>query len=267
VSLALRVALSALTRPTTLSFGPDPSQRGELHLPRRPAGRLPVAVLLHGGYWQTQFGKLLCRPLARDLVRRGWAAWNLEYRRLGAGRGGGGGWPMTFGDVAAGLDHLAALDTPDLDLDRVALVGHSAGGQLALWAAGRGALPAGAVGAAPRVNAGAVVALAPVTHLERAGVHARSLLGGDPAELPDRWAQADPSRSVPSVPVLVAHPAGDQTVPVARSQDYVRRCRDAGADVTLVAPEGEGHRDPIDPSSATWGAAVDWLDGVRAGWG
>jgi acetyl esterase/lipase len=263
MSLALRVALGALTRPTTLSFGDDPSQRGELHLPRRSSGPLPVAVLLHGGYWQTQFGKLVCRPLARDLVQRGWAAWNLEYRRLGEGRGGGGGWPRTFEDVATGIDHLASLGHPWLDLSRVVLVGHSAGGQLALWAASRPGLPAGAVGASPAVTARAVVALAPVTNLERAGVHARSLLGGEPAAVPDRWAQADPTRSVPTVPVLVAHPAADATVPLARSQEYVRRCRAAGGDVTLVAPEREGHRDPIDPSSATWAAAVEWLERQR----
>lgn len=264
MSLVLRVALSALTRPVTLSFGADPSQRGELHLPRRVEQPLPVAVLLHGGYWQTQFGKLVCRPLARDLVRRGWAAWNLEYRRLGEGRGGGGGWPMTFDDVATGIDHLAALDDARLDLDRVVLVGHSAGGQLALWAAGRGALPPGATGADPRVTPRSVVALAPVTHLERAGVHARSLLGGDPASVPERWAQADPSRNPPPVPVLVAHPAGDETIPVARSVDFLERSRAAGADVTLVTPQGEGHRDPIDPSSATWAACADWLEGIRA---
>lgn len=264
-SLALRVALSALTRPRTLSFGDDPSQRGELHLPRGTSEPLPVAVLLHGGYWQTQFGKLVCRPLARDLVRRGWAVWNLEYRRLGDGRGGGGGWPMTFDDVAAGIDHLAQLDDARLDLDRVVLVGHSAGGQLALWAEGRPSLPAGAPGADPRVTAQAVVALAPVTNLERAGKHARTLLGGAPVDVPERWAQADPARSTPSVPVLVAHPAGDETVPLARSVEYVDRCRAAGADVTLVAPAGEVHRDPIDPTSTTWAAAAQWLDGLRAG--
>ena len=115
-------------------------------------------MLLHGGYWQPQYGKLVCRPLARDLARRGYAAWNLEYRRLGTGRGGGGGWPMTFADVADGIDLLADLPAP-LDLSRVTVVGHSAGGQLALWAAARPSLPAGAVGSAPRVVASRVVAL------------------------------------------------------------------------------------------------------------
>ena len=202
----------------------------------------------------------MCRPLAADLAGRGWAAWNLEYRRLGEGRGGGGGWPMTFADVAAGLDHLATLQDARLDLDRVLLVGHSAGGQLALWAAGRAQLPAGAVGAGPQVQPRGVVALAPVTNLVRAGVHARTLLGGAPEQVPDRWAQADPlAAGAPPVPVLVVHPVADQTVPLARSQEYVARARSRGGDVTLVEVEDEGHRDPIDPGSRSWAAALAWL--------
>jgi acetyl esterase/lipase len=108
VSLAVRIALSALSRPARHSYGEDPSQVADLHLPRGD-GPFPVAVLLHGGYWQTRYGKLIMRPLAADLARRGWAAWNLEYRRLGTGRGGGGGWPQTFDDVAAGIDALAPV--------------------------------------------------------------------------------------------------------------------------------------------------------------
>ena len=158
VSLPLKIALSLLSRPGVHRYGEDPSQVAELHLPSGP-GPHPVAVVLHGGYWQTQYGKLICRPLARSLASRGYAAWNLEYRRLGDGRGGGGGWPMTFQDVADGIDALADLSAP-VDLTRVTLVGHSAGGQLALWAAARPSLPATAVGAAPRVVASRVLAVA-----------------------------------------------------------------------------------------------------------
>jgi acetyl esterase/lipase len=260
VSLALRVVVSALLPPATVRFGSDSSQRAELHAPRHVTSPVPVVVLLHGGYWQTRFGKLVCRPLARDVVAHGWAAWNLEYRRLGEGRGGGGGWPMTFDDVAAGIDHLADLADPRLDLSRVVLVGHSAGGQLALWAAGRAQLPARATGATPRVAVCAVVGLAPVTNLRRAGVHARVLLGGEPEEVPERWALADPMAvAPPPVPALLVHPADDATIPLARSLAYVERCRVAGGDVSLVAPEGEGHRDAVDPTSRSWAAAVAWL--------
>jgi len=254
--LELRIALSLLRRGSRHSLGEDPSQVADLHLPSGP-GPFPVAVLLHGGYWQTQYGKLVTRPLALDLAARGWAAWNVEYRRLGDRRGGGGGWPQTFNDVAHAVDALARLDAP-LDLSQVVLVGHSAGGQLALWAAGRSGLPEGAVGASPRVVAAAVLALAPVTNLERARVHAEQLLGGTAQDVPDRWAQADPvRRGAPGVPALVVHPTGDETVPVARSREYAAR-----SGVPLVETAGR-HLDPIDPVSPAWAAGMRWLEQQR----
>ena len=263
--LAAQVVLSALHRPAQHRYGPDPSQVADLHLPRRAPAPHPVAVLLHGGHWATRHGKLVCRPLALDLARAGWAVWNLEYRRVGGGRGGGGGWPATFEDVARGVDALATLSDPRLDLSRVALVGHSAGGQLALWAASRTALPADAVGSAPRVVAQRAVALAPVTQLRRSGDAARALLGGGPGEVPDRWRVADPVALLPPpVPVLVVHPDADATIPLARSQEYADRAVAAGGDVRLLAPTGEGHRDVIDPASASWRAARSWLAGAQS---
>ncbi len=217
-----------------------------------------MVVLLHGGHWRTGFGKLVMRPLALDLVSRDVAVLNLEYRRLGSGRGGGGGWPMTFADVANGIDTLAAVAA--LDLSRVTVVGHSAGGHLALWAASRSERATEEVGAAPVVRASAVVALAPVTHLRRAGAAARELLGGSADDVPDRWTLADPMALLPPpVPVLVVHPRADSTIDVARSRDYVDAAVAAGGDVQLIAPERETHRDPIDPTSASWSAARSWL--------
>lgn len=257
--LTLRVAVSALTRPRTIAFGDDRNQVGELHLPSGP-GPFPVAVLLHGGYWRTQYGKLTCRPIARRLTSRGFAVWNLEYRRVGPGRRGGGGWPATFLDVAAGLDLLAELDAP-LDLAAVTVLGHSAGGQLALWAARRSQLPTGAVGADPTVAVARVVALAPVTNLAGAGDAARALMGGSRADDPAAWDQADPCAAhPPPCPVLVVHPIGDETIPVARSRSYVDACRAAGADVALADPPDEGHMHVILPSSRSWQAVEDWLD-------
>ncbi|HEU0101268.1 MAG TPA: alpha/beta hydrolase [Mycobacteriales bacterium] len=253
--LPLQIARSALSRPPRTRYGPDPDQVADLHLPAGP-GPHPVAVVLHGGHWQQRYGRLVCRPMSRALAARGIAAWNLEYRRLG----GGGGWPATFEDVADGIDRLADVRRARLDLRRVAVVGHSAGGQLALWAAGRARLPAGAVGATPRVPVACVVALAPVTALRRAGRHAVELVGGLPDAHPDRWAQADPlAAAPPPVPALVVHPADDRTVPVARSVEYAARCVSAGGQVELVTPPGESHRDAIDPASASWAAAAGWL--------
>src|SRR6202050_3046363 len=129
-----------LRRWLTVSYGPDPSQCADLNVPAAP-GPHPVMVLLHGGSWQARYGKRAMRGLLGDLLARGWATWNVEYRRVG----NGGGWPETFLDVAGAIDHLPQLDAA-LDLDRVSLLGHSAGGHLALWAASRERLAPGAPG-------------------------------------------------------------------------------------------------------------------------
>jgi acetyl esterase/lipase len=257
---ALRIARSTLRRPPTRHrYGEHPRQVADLHRPVGP-GPFPVVVVLHGGYWQPPYTKLIMRPLCGDLVRRGYAALNVEYRRLGRE---GGGWPQTFDDVAAAIDHLAdeGMRGAGLDLARVSLLGHSAGGQLALWAAGRLELPADAPGAAPRVAATRVLAMAPVCDLESAGRPARVLLGGAPAEVPERWRQADPMRRIPlNIPVGLVHGRGDETVSVQRTRTYVAAARAAGADVWLTETAG-GHRDPINPSTAAWAIAAGWLQG------
>lgn len=260
--LALRIGRSCLRRaPVRDRYGPHPRQVVELHRPTGP-GPHPVAVVIHGGHWQGPYTKLVTRPLCVDLASRGIAALNVEYRRLGRD---GGGWPQTFEDVAAAIDRLAepALGATRLDLDRVTLVGHSAGGQLALWAAGRAGLPHGAPGAAPRVRADRVLGLAAVCDLERAGRPARLLLGGEPHEVPARWAQADPMRRLPlELPVALVHPRDDATIAVQRSRDYVAAAAAAGGrDVVLLEPPG-GHRDAIDPASPAWLAAARWLTEV-----
>jgi len=257
-AFALRVARASLRRPPQRHhYGTHPRQIADLHKPLSP-GPHPVAVVLHGGYWQPPYTKLIMRPLCLDLVRRGFAAWNVEYRRLGKD---GGGWPMTFDDVAAAIDHLEQLEDRNLDLQRVTLVGHSAGGQLALWAGARPQLPNGAPGADPALAAGSVLAMAAVTDLVRAGNAAKQLLGGSADEVPERYAQADPMRRIPlNIPVGLVHAHGDETVSVKRSREYADTARAAGADVSLIETAG-GHRDPIDPASAAWGAAAGWLAG------
>src|SRR4051794_12919505 len=102
-----RIALDVARRGAGHRYGEHRWARAELHVPRG-GGPFPVAAVLHGGSWRAGYGKALMRPLCRDLVRRGWAAWNVEYRRLGGGQGGG--WPQTFDDVAAAIDHLDRLD-------------------------------------------------------------------------------------------------------------------------------------------------------------
>jgi acetyl esterase/lipase len=229
----------------------------------RPAadGPFPVAVLVHGGFWRQRYGRDLYVAIVRDLVDRGWAAWNVEYRRLG----GGGGWPDTFEDVAAAVDALA--DGGDaLDRGRVVAIGHSAGGQLAVWLAARPGLPAGASGAAPRVRLTGAVAQAGALDLHelsrlgtsRGVVH--ELLEGTPAEVPDRYELTSPARRLPiGVPLLVVHGACDDDVPVHVSREFAAAADAAGDDCTLVVVDDEGHYEHLEPGSRCWAAVVDWL--------
>jgi acetyl esterase/lipase len=253
-----------LTRGKTHRYGAAPSQCADLHLPRG-SGPHPVIVLVHGGSWRRRYGRMVMRALAADACRRGWAAWNIEYRRLGDG----GGWPSTFADVAAAVEHLAALPAP-LDLDDVTVVGHSAGGQLALWAAGRERLPPGAPGASdgrPRIAFRRAVALAGVCDLAGAyrrwhGGPVRALMGGSPDQCPERYAVADPLALVPlAMPVLLVHGVRDETVSVGLSRAYARAALAAGSQLELVEIEGAGgaHRAHIDPRGVAWATVVRWL--------
>ncbi len=229
------------------------------------AGTHPVMILIHGGSWRKRYGKIVMRALAGDLVRRGYAVWNIEYRRVG----NGGGWPSTFADVAAAIDHLDALDAP-LDLARVSVIGHSAGGHLALWAAGRGKLPAGAPGAIdgePRVPLQRVISQAGVCDLVGAyrelSTAVDALMGGAPEEWPERYAVGNPIASVPlEIPALLVHGVLDETVSVERSRDYATAALAAGGDVELVEIEGEAgrHRAHIDPREPAWAVVTDWLE-------
>jgi acetyl esterase/lipase len=251
------IAELLLTRGRRYRYGRHRSQRAELHLPAR-GGPHPVAVLIHGGSWRAGYGLIVMRALARNLVARGWAVWNIEYRRVGEG----GGWPATFADVAVAIDHLAGVDEP-LDLSRTTLVGHSAGGHLALWAAGRHNLPPHALaelGGAPRTPIAQVVSLAGVCSLAGAyrawhGGAVEALMGGSPERFPERFALADPIAQVPlAVPALLVHGVLDDTVSVRFSRDYARAARAAGGAVELVEIDDVAgrHRAHIDPRGHAW---------------
>ncbi len=265
MSKARWVAHYLFTRGRTHRYGADGSQVGDLHLPRGD-GPHPVIVLIHGGSWQKRYGRAVMRAVAAALVMRGWAVWNIEYRRIG----NGGGWPETFADVATAIDHLDGLH-PALDLSRVDVLGHSAGGHLALWAAGRGGLPPGAPGAyagRARVPLRRAISLAGVCDLTGAyvlwrGGAVRALMGGSPERLPERYEAADPLRRVPlAMPVLLVHGIVDQTVSVKLSRAYAEAALAAGGEVELVEIEGEAgeHRAFIDPRGAAWAPVIAWLE-------
>ena len=237
----------------THRYGDDPQQYVELTCPSG-SGPHPCVVLLHGGFWRAQYDLDLMRPLARAVVDAGFAAANVEYRRVGQP---GGGYPGTLGDVAAALDLLGGV--PEIDTARLVVVGHSAGGQLALWAGGRHRLPAGAVGAAGAARPVAVVSLAGVCDLVQAARDGTGrgavpdLLGGGPDEVPDRYRIASPFELVPlGLPTVLVHGEADESVPVAQSRRYAQVADVAGDPVELVELSGVGHREVIDPASDAW---------------
>jgi acetyl esterase/lipase len=219
-------------------------------------------VVIHGGFWRSTYGRGLMDGLAADLAARGWAAWNLEYRRVGPLAGGG--WPATFADVAAGIDALAGLaSSAPLDLGRVVTVGHSAGGHLALWAAARPGLPDGAPGARPAVAVTGAVSLAGVCDLAAAardgvgGSAVARLMGGGPERVPERYALASPAERLPlGVPQVMVHGDDDRLVPVEQSRRYAAAARAAGDRCELVELPGVEHFALIDPRSGAWGAAA-----------
>lgn len=246
----------------TFRYGPAGSQVGDLHLPK--ADNPPVICLLHGGFWRLPYGRDQYTPIAEDLVRRGYAGWNLEYRRLGEP---GGGWPGTPQDVSVGIDHLAALKAQGigLDLDRVVTVGHSAGGHLALWLAGPRRLLDGEP--TPRVRVMAAVGQAPAADLKSVyefncsnGV-ARELIGGTPQEFPERYTTGSPSALLPlGVPQLVLHGTADDCVPFEIGRDYAAAAREAGDPVDYVEFAGMGHFEHLDPKGKAWGKVIEWLE-------
>jgi acetyl esterase/lipase len=217
-------------------------------------GPFPVAVLVHGGFWREQHTLDLTDDLARDLVRRGWAAWNVEFRRVG--EVSGGGWPTTFEDVAAAVDALADNDAP-LDLDRVVAIGHSAGGHLALLAAAR---PDPAVRLAGVVSQAGVYDLREADRLDLGEGATAGFMGGHADEVPERYAQASPIERLPvGVPMQLVHGDADQRVPVEMARSYAEAARAAGDEVDLALRAGEDHFVHLDVASGAWGDVVAWL--------
>ncbi|MBT2211269.1 S9 family peptidase [Actinomadura sp. NEAU-AAG7] len=226
----------------TVPYGPSPEQFGEYW----PGGDGAAAVLIHGGYWRARYRLDLMRLMAADLNARGYAVWNIEYRRMDMP---GGGRPGTFDDVSAALDAVAGLGGGAVDPARVALVGHSAGGHLALWAAHRAAGP-GRLSPAAVVSLAGVCDLAAAARLGLSDDAVRTLLGGGPDEVPEVYRWADPAALAPiDVPQLVVHGTADEDVPIGLSEAYAEA---AGRAATLLTLPDADHMDVITPGTAAW---------------
>ena len=243
-------------------YGDGEIQQGEWFLPA-DGDRLPVVVLVHGGFWSPGYDRHLEDEVARELASAGFAVWNIDYALADTT------WPATFRDAAAALDHVASSrHTPRLDLDRVAVVGHSAGGHLALWLASRGELPDGAVGAAPQVRVKVAVGQAPVADLlvaarERIGSGAvEELMDGGPDDVPDRYAIGSPQALLPvrGVRLALVHGDADELVPLRQSTAYAEAARAAGVEVDLKVLPGVGHFEHLDPATAAVAAMRTALD-------
>jgi acetyl esterase/lipase len=232
------------------AYGPHPVNIGEWFV---PAGteRAPTVVLIHGGFWGRQYDRHLEDHLANDLALNGYLVWNIDYRSRGEP------WPSTFSDAAAAYDHLLLGKFNDrVDAERVAVVGHSAGGHLAAWLASRHRLPEGAPGhsqeairPALMVPQAGVVALARASEQRLGHGAVKFLVGGSPDECPDRYAVADPLALLPTgVRSVLIHAPRDRTVPLSQSRLYVQRATAAGDDSRLEISRGD-HFSHLDPKS------------------
>ena len=278
------IALDGPAPNAHLAYGSAPSQYVELFLPPG-RGPFPVVLLVHGGCWLQEFqGITQMRNLAGALMAHGIATWNVEYRRARGARGelgaAGGGWPGTLQDVAMGIDQgggypgtyhdaAAALDlliaeaaAHDLDTQRLVAMGHSAGGHLAQWLAGRRVLPK----SSPLYRAHAfavkqVIALGSFGDLRNRASSLKSTCGVDAAQLtglpsaarPDVYSDTSPAELMPngSTTVLI-NGALDTISPPHTAADYAARALQAGDTVsTLVLPQAS-HYDEVAASSAAW---------------
>tara|TARA_B100001123_G_C15333550_1_gene1032041 strand:- start:1098 stop:2006 length:909 start_codon:yes stop_codon:yes gene_type:complete len=240
-----------------ISYGPNPLQFGNLRIPsgKRP---YPVVVFIHGGCWLSEFDIKHVGQAEIGISEAGYAVWSIEYRRLGDD---GGGWPNTYLDVGKGIDYLREIaDLHTLDLNRVVVAGHSAGGSLALWAAARVKIDNQSPIYIPNpLPVQAVFALAPAADLEAiqnrgsCGNAVGRLMGGEPSDQKERYRAASPMQIAPiSVPQTLI--IGDQDHvwgPVGRS--YYHHAVALGADnIRIVDLPNSGHFEMISPSTTTW---------------
>ncbi|MCU1225992.1 MAG: Acetyl esterase/lipase [Edaphobacter sp.] len=246
-----------------LSYGTDANQFGELRVPSG-VGPHPVAILIHGGCWKAEYGSLRdLAPIADMLKAKGIATWNIEYRRLPQA---GSGWPGTYLDVGRGVDYIRSIAVQNhLDLTRVIVVGHSSGGQMAMWVAARSRLPKSSLiyisdplpirGAIDLAGIIDMEAFIPVEQQICGGAVVEQMLGGKPAEVPDHYAQASANKMLPvGVPQTFIWGQRDQFNPASLGEKYTQTAEHAGDRARMVSLPEVGHFEIASPFSATWPA-------------
>jgi len=244
-----------------IEYGTEPRQFGELRLPDGE-GPFDVAVIIHGGCWLAAYDQGYMAALAEAITDLGWATWTIGYRRVGEA---GGGWPNTFLDAAAAVDYLPELARRfPLNPNRVVAVGHSAGGHLALWLAGRTRLAESSPLYSPDPQpVDGVLALAAAADLEylseneTCGNAATLLMDGTPADHPQRYAEGSAIAIVPlGVPQLLINGEMDATWSVPADR-YFEAAAAAGDAVQKLTVPGAGHFELVVPESLNWNVVRD----------
>jgi acetyl esterase/lipase len=259
--------LSAVPPPADhrIHYGLGEYQFGDLRLPVSAAkGPVPLVVFVHGGWWKSAYDLEHVGHLCAALKAAGVATWSIEYRRVGST---GGGWPATFQDVAAGCDYVATLaKSYPLDLNRVIAMGHSAGGHLAFWLAGRHHIPeASPIYARPKVALRGVIALAGAVDLrltcDLSGyfrfAHDKhevySLMGGSPVEFGDRYRAGNPGDLLPlGVPQVLIQGSDDDQIPPELPGRWAQMAGRQGDTVAVTMISAAAHMDVVDPESKAW---------------
>lgn len=235
--------LTAPKADARVAYGGDGNQFVDLRLPKSK-GPHPVAVCIHGGYWRAKYDLEYLGHLCAALTAKGVATANVEYRRVG---NAGGGWPGTFADIRAAYQLLMQNTRQyEFDAQRAVVLGHSAGGQLALCLAAREA------GVKAAVSLAGVVDLQRAYELHLSNDAVVEFLGGTPAEVADHYREADPMRLAIGARQWLVHGTADDVVPPALSRDYASAKLKAKEDTRLLTIGGAGHFEIVDPRSGAW---------------
>ena len=254
------------------AYGAAPSQFAELFQPYG-AGPFPVAVIIHGGCWTREFGGITqMRNMAGNLAAQGIAVWNVEYRRYDEE---GGGYPGMYHDVANAMDRLRVL-APEhkLDLSRIVLMGHSAGGHLAQWAGARAQLPRSSpLYVADPLPVPVVISLGGLADLRNEQALIKTSCDRDMAQLagvasaarPDIFSDTSPAEMLPAgVRTVLIHGEFDTISPLRVGQDYARRAQAAGDAAEVLVLPGGSHYDEVAAISPSWPIV---LEQIRKGLG